>query len=223
MVKLQLTELPAASVAVQTTVLVPMGKALPEGGVHTVVTPWPVATGANVTVAVTLPGSGWVTMLLGQVMVGGAATVMVKLPLTELPAASVAVQTTVLVPMGKALPEGGVHTVVTQLPVATGANVTVAVTLPGSGWVTMFLGQVIVGGAPTTVMVKLQLTELLAVSVAMQTTVLVPMGKALPEGGVHTVVMPQLPVATGTNVTVAVHLPGSGCVTMLLGQVIFGG
>jgi hypothetical protein len=118
-----------------------------------------------------------------------------------------------------------VHTVVTQLPVATGAKVTAAVSLPGSGWVTMLLGQVMVGGAvlPTTVMVKLPLTELLDVSVALQLTVFVPMGKALPEGGVHTVVSAQLPVATGANLTVAVHLPGSGCVTMLLGQVIFGG
>src|SRR5215471_16534980 len=47
-----------------------MGKALPEAGAHTVVTPLPLSTGANVTVAVSLPGSGWVTMLLGQVMVG---------------------------------------------------------------------------------------------------------------------------------------------------------
>src|SRR5262245_33434311 len=148
MVKLQLTELLHVSVAVQTTVLVPMGKVLPEGGGHTVVTPLPVATGANLTVAVTLPRSGWVTMLLGQVMVGGAATVMVKLQLPELPAASVALQTTVLVPMGKALPEGGVHTVVIPLlPVATGVNVTVAVHLPGSDWVRMLLGQVIFGGS----------------------------------------------------------------------------
>src|SRR5215467_5322655 len=72
-------------------------------------------------------------------------------------------------------------------------------------------------------MVKLQLTELLAGSVAVQLTVFVPMEKALPEGGVHSVVSAQLPVATGANVTVAVHLPGSGWVTMLLGQVIFGG
>ena len=74
-----------------------------------------------------------------------------------------------------------------------------------------------------TVMVKLQLAELPATSVAVQTTVLVPMEKALPEGGVHTVVTPQLPVATGVNVTVAVHLPGSAWETMLVGQVIFGG
>src|SRR5262252_5457219 len=195
------------SVAVQWTVLVPSGKALPEGGVHTVVTPLPVAPGANVTVALTLPGSGWVTMLLGQLMVGGAATVMVKLQLTELLAASVAVQSTMFVPMGKALPEGGVHTVVTQLPVATGANVTLAVSLPGSGWVTMLLGQVMVGGAvlPTTVMVKLPLTESPAAFVTEQTTVFVPMGKALPEGGVHPVVSAQLPVTTGAKVTVAVH------------------
>ena len=107
--------------------------------------------------------------------------------------------------MGKGLPEGGVHTVVIpQLPVAPGANVTVALTLPGSGWVTMLLGQLMVGGAAT-VMVKLQLTELLAASVAVQSTMFVPMGKALPEGGVHPVVSAQLPVTTGAKVTVAVH------------------
>src|SRR5262245_6636055 len=105
MVKLQRTELLHMSVAVQSTVFVPMGKELTEVGVLTGVTPLPGTTGTKVTAAVTLPGSGWVTMLLGQVMFCGAATVMVKPQLTELLDVSVAVQLTVFVPMWKALPE----------------------------------------------------------------------------------------------------------------------
>ncbi len=48
-VKLQLDVLPEASVAVQVTVVTPVGKQLPDGGVHTTVTPaqLSVATGAG--------------------------------------------------------------------------------------------------------------------------------------------------------------------------------
>lgn len=49
-------------------------------------------------------------------------TVTVKLQLTLLFAESVAVQVTVVVPTGKEEPEGGLHTVVTQLPVVEGAG-----------------------------------------------------------------------------------------------------
>jgi hypothetical protein len=114
-----------------------------------------------------------------------AVTVMVKLQLFEWPAASVTVETTVFVPIGKALPEGGMDTIVSgpQPPVATGAKVTVSVHLPRSGCVTMLLGQLMRSGALVTVMRKLQLAELLAASVAVQTTTFVPSGKTLPEGG----------------------------------------
>ena len=59
-----------------------------------------------------------VVMLAGQVIVGGSSsvTVTVKLQVAELwPAASVAVQVTVVVPFGKLEPLGGV-----QLAVAPG-------------------------------------------------------------------------------------------------------
>src|SRR5262249_18598944 len=74
-----------------------------------------------------------------------------------------------------------------------------------------------------TVTVKLQLFEAPAALVAVITTVFVRRGKARPEGGVDIRVAPQPPVMVGVNVTVAVHLPGSGCVTMLLGQVMLSG
>lgn len=49
-------------------------------------------------------------------------TVTVKLQETLLFAESVAVQLTVVVPTLKLEPEGGLHTVVTQLPVVLGAG-----------------------------------------------------------------------------------------------------
>ena len=52
-----------------------------------------------------------VAMLAGQLMVGGCVslTVTVKVQLAELPAASLTVQVTVLTPLGKAEPLGGLH------------------------------------------------------------------------------------------------------------------
>src|SRR5436305_3628747 len=74
-----------------------------------------------------------------------------------LPAVSVAVQFTVVVPTGKADPDGGTHiTVAAQLSVTVGANVTVAVFEAGqvSGVTAVMLaGQVITGGIGSTVVV----------------------------------------------------------------------
>jgi hypothetical protein len=68
-------------------------------------------------------------MFAGQLMVGGVLvvpkfTVTVKLHLELLPAASVAVQATVVVPGVKLEPEGGVQLVFTpgQLSVTTGGG-----------------------------------------------------------------------------------------------------
>jgi hypothetical protein len=66
-------------------------------------------------------------MFVGTVITGGSVSfaaprliLTVKLPLAELPAASVAVQFTVVTPAGKNEPEGGVQTMVgvEQLSVA---------------------------------------------------------------------------------------------------------
>jgi hypothetical protein len=53
-------------------------------------------------------------MLAGQAIVGSSVslTVIVKLQLDWLPDKSVAVQLTIVVPMAKMLPEGGVHAII---------------------------------------------------------------------------------------------------------------
>ena len=69
-------------------------------------------------------------MLAGQLMVGFwvSLTVTVNEQLLELPAASVAVTVTVVVPLGKTEPDGGLLTMVTseQLSVAVGVKFTTA-------------------------------------------------------------------------------------------------
>src|SRR2546427_2009230 len=127
-------------------------------------------------------------MLLGQVTLGGVVSTIltVKVQLAETPALSVAVQTTLLTPNRKPVPEGGTQITGMGLPEASTA-VTVYVTgvSPPVHSATMLEGHLIVGGAPCdlTVIVKLHELELPTVSVAVQTTMFVPTGKTLPEGG----------------------------------------
>jgi len=111
--KLALDELPWASVATHVTGFVPTGNVDPDAGMQFGVTApstRSVAVAANVTTAPFGPVASAVT-LDGTVGSGGvvSATVMVKLAVAVLPAASPAVQATVVVPSGKALPEGGLH------------------------------------------------------------------------------------------------------------------
>jgi hypothetical protein len=110
-VKLQVALLPQLSLAVQATVVVPIGKVLPLGGLHTTIggEQPPVTLGAKVTTA----PAGLVacrTMLDGQVIANGGYTVTVKLQLVESPHVSLALQVTVVVPIGKVLPLGGLQT-----------------------------------------------------------------------------------------------------------------
>ena len=130
-------------------------------------------------------------MSLGQAMVGfsQSLTVTVKLQWPSLPAPSVAVQFTVLVPIGKLEPEAGEQLTVgacwaEQLSVAPTVKVTFDEHKPGALHTVMLLGQVIVGLAQSlTVTVKLQLPWLPAPSVAVQLTVVGPIGKLEPEAG----------------------------------------
>ena len=72
-------------------------------------------------------------------------------------------------------------------------------------------------------MVKLQLFELPAASVAFATTVVVPSGKDEPDGGVLTIVgTEQLSLAATVKFTVAAHVPVAASTVMLAGQVIVG-
>ncbi len=57
-----------------------------------------------------------------------------------------------------------------------------------------------------TVTVKLQVDVLPEASVAVQVTVVVPLGKVVPEGGLQVTVAPgQLSLTVGANVTTAEH------------------
>jgi hypothetical protein len=100
---------------------------------------------------------------------------------------------TVVVPTGNIEPLGGVHTEVTpgQLSDIVGAGkVTVALLEIGqvcAATAVTFAGQVIVGGCVSlTVTVKLQEPVLFELSVAVQVTVVVPLGKVEPERGLQT-------------------------------------
>ncbi len=75
----------------------------------------------------------------------------------------------------------------------------------------MFAGQVMVGAcASTTVIVNEQVSVSWAASVAVQVTVVGPVGKLEPEGGLHTKLTPeQLSVAVAVKLTTAEHWPGS--------------
>ena len=116
--------LPEASVAVQVTVVVPTGKADPEGGTQTTVTPGQLsdAVGAKVTGVLFAGGqvaAAATAMLAGQVIVGGwvsfTLTVNVQLgPADEL-------HVTVVVPTGKNEPEAGEQVIVPH-PVPTGVG-----------------------------------------------------------------------------------------------------
>src|SRR6266542_6027985 len=126
---------------------------------------------------------------------GGPAptTVTVKLPTATLPAASVAWQLTALSPTGKVEPEAGTQTAgtVEQLSVAVTLKVTTAVFLPNSAGTLMLTGKWSTGLSwSTTVTVNALVVLLPATSAAMQTTVVMPLEKIEPDGGVQTRVAP---------------------------------
>ena len=124
-VKLHIAVLPEVSVAVHVTVVVPIGKLDPEGGLHAVVTPGQlsVAVGVKVTVWVVVSGQvGFaVTMMLaGQVIAGGWVSLTVTMKEHMLP--DCAAQVTVVAPFGKNEPLTGVHVTGPQSPFEPGAG-----------------------------------------------------------------------------------------------------
>jgi hypothetical protein len=78
-VNMQVLELPAASVAVLVTVVVPSGNVAPDAGVETTVTveQSSLARTVKLTAAEQLPGSLGTMMLAGQTMEGGELSVTV--------------------------------------------------------------------------------------------------------------------------------------------------
>ncbi len=127
-------------------------------------------------------------------------TLIVTEQVAVLPEASVAVQVTVVVPIGMAEPDGGTQATVTpgQLSVAVGGGkvTTVAVGAGQAGAATamMFVGQVIVGGCVSlTVTVKVQVGP----ADDVQVTVVVPTGKKEPEAGEQVMVPHWAAVGAG--------------------------
>jgi hypothetical protein len=180
---------PAASVAVEVTVVVPGGKRLPDAGLLTTVTPGQlsVAVGeANITVASHSPALFETVIFGGQIMTGNSVsfTVTVNEQVDIFPAASVAVELTVVVPLGKKLPGAWLVTndITEQLSVAVGvANVTLAPQRPSSFGTIILAGQVITGGSVSfTLILNLQVEIFAAASMAMEVTTVVPTGKKLP-------------------------------------------
>src|SRR6185369_2293967 len=134
------------------------------------------------------------TIFAGQAVRVGAwlsLTVTVKVQALVRALVSVAVQVTVVTPLAKSVPLAGLQTKVTpgQLSVAVGAKVTWAVQAPASVLTATFAGHVICGSSVSlTVTVKVQLAVLLAPSVALQVTVVVPLLKAVPLAGAQVTV-----------------------------------
>src|SRR5580765_7362118 len=134
-------------------------------------------------------------MSLGTVTTGGSVsrTVTVKASVVTLPAASVAVTLTVVVPRGKREPDAGVTitTGVEQLSVAETLNVTAASLRPGAVATVMFGGSCRAGRSRSWIVTaKLLVERLPEGSAAVQTTVVTPTGKMEPEAGVQVMVAP---------------------------------
>ena len=134
-------------------------------------------------------------MLLGQLMAQPALTVTVKEHPPELPDVSLAVQFTVVTPIGKLEPEAGVQVTglePSQASVAVAENVAVAEPEPTGLSVKLIgPGQTTVGPwLSLTVTVKLQAGP----AVVVQLTVVVPFGKKEPAAGVQATVPQFAPI-----------------------------
>ena len=182
-VKVQLELLPAASVTVQTTLVEPFGKLEPEGGTHRIEPPGQLSVNVAVKLTLLAHWPGAVLTVIGPGLLGTgrsvSVTVTVKVQLELLPAASVAVHTTLVVPFGKLKPDGGTHAI--EPPGQLSVNVAVKLMLlahwPGAVLTVIGPGQLGTGRwLSTTTTVWVQLRELPCVSVTVQITALVPNG-----------------------------------------------
>ena len=126
-----------------------------------------------------------VAILLGQAIVGGVASVTVTayVQVAVLPATSVTVQVTVVVPIGKAAGALLVTETNEQLSAVVGVPKATPVAVQAVFVVVLIgTGQIIVGACISfTVMVKLQEVVLLEASVTVKVLVVVPTGKVEPE------------------------------------------
>ena len=176
---------PLPSRTVHTTKFVPTGKLAGALFVTVVGPQLSAVTGTPkfTLVATHKPAAALTVTLLGQVSVGGCAsvTVTVKMQVLALPLASTAVFVTVVTPTGKVLPF--VRLLVTFVTLQLSVAVTVKVTLlrlhwPGSAVNTRFVGQAMAGPVVSrTITLWTQLFVFPLVSVTVQVTRLVPTGK----------------------------------------------
>ena len=107
--------MPELSIAVQVTLVVPIGKVDPEGGLHTTFTPGQLSDAVAEKLTVLLLAGGHVAsaamlMLAGHVIIGGCVSLTVTVKEQLGPA--VVLQVTVVVPFGKNDPEAGEQLVV---------------------------------------------------------------------------------------------------------------
>jgi hypothetical protein len=190
--KLLLPVLPCASVAEQVTDVMPRANVEPEAGAQVgMSTPSTrsLAEALKLTAAPDEPVASAV-MSAGTVTIGAvvSSTVTSKSALPVLPAASVAEQVIRVVPNGKVSPEFASQVGVSApstLSRAEALKLTAAPDEPVASAV-MSAGTVTTGGVVScTVTLKLALPVLLWVSVAVQLTVVVPIGKVKPEAGEH--------------------------------------
>jgi hypothetical protein len=185
-VKLQAAP-PLASLASHHTAVVPMGKMLPEAGLAVTAGDTPHKSLAF-TLKYTAMGTAEVTtMFVGQLidtMQLGGSMMTVKPQFVLLPHASLAVTVTSVSPTGNTLPLGGSATTLSgaQPPLASVSKYTTAPSELAAVAV-MFVEQFKTMGALATVTVKLQLVLLPQASLAVTSTMFVPIGKVLPLGG----------------------------------------
>jgi hypothetical protein len=209
-------------VATEFTVAVPIGKT-PEAGVETTVTEQlSVAPTVKFTGASQSPGVVFTVISEGQLMDGCSLsfTMTLKEHDEELPELSVDTEVTVVIPRGKKDPEAGVETTfVVQLSDELIKKVTIAPHAPKSEFTVIFPGQLINGNwLSTTVTLKEQVEVLPWGSVAIEFTVVVPIGKTDPEAGVETILEVQLFVAVTVKFTVAPQTPAFEFTVMSAGQ-----
>ena len=151
-VKVLLPVLPAASVAEQVTVVVPIAKVEPDGGEQVVVRAPLTASKAEAAKVTTAPAElvASTVMFDGTVTTGAvvSTTVTVNVLLPVLPAASVAEQVTVVLPIAKVEPDTGKQVVVRAPLTASKAEAVKVTTAPVEpvACTVMSAGTVITGG-----------------------------------------------------------------------------
>jgi hypothetical protein len=147
--KVHVVVFPEASVETDVTVVVPIGNSEPEAGVDiTDAEQLSVVPTEKFTIAPHVAGSEFTVISAGQVIPGDSLsiTAISKEQLEVFPAASVAVELTVVCPTGNTDPEAGVlTTVAAQLSVPVTVKFTVAPQIPGAEFTDIFDGQVITG------------------------------------------------------------------------------